>query len=218
MSDRDSFIDEVSEEVRRDRMYGLWRRYGPYVIGVLALAVIAAGAKTWWDARQAAEARRVGAAIISAAEVAPTEAAKSLSTLADQTNVEGAAVLARLRAAGIYAVEGDSEAAAAAYDAVAADADADPILQDFAAFRAVMTRAPDMAPEALSDALAPLADGAGPFRLLALEAQGLAKLRAGDRTGAIDILRTVGSDEAAPQGLRQRVEAVLTALGADNEG
>ena len=28
MSDTDSFIDEVNEEVRRDRFYGLLRRYG----------------------------------------------------------------------------------------------------------------------------------------------------------------------------------------------
>ena len=41
MADRDSFIDEVSEELRRDRMLTAWRRWGPWVVGVVVLAVAA---------------------------------------------------------------------------------------------------------------------------------------------------------------------------------
>ena len=36
MSDTDSFIDEVNEEVRRDRLYHLLRRYG----WIAALAIV----------------------------------------------------------------------------------------------------------------------------------------------------------------------------------
>lgn len=42
MSDTDSFIDEVTEEVRRDRMYLLLRRWG--WVGVAAVALIVGGA------------------------------------------------------------------------------------------------------------------------------------------------------------------------------
>ena len=38
----DSFIDEVTEELRRDRLYGAMRRYG--WIGVLLIVVIVGGA------------------------------------------------------------------------------------------------------------------------------------------------------------------------------
>ncbi|QIE54536.1 tetratricopeptide repeat protein [Pikeienuella piscinae] len=217
MSDRDSFIDEVSEEVRRDQMYALWRRWGPYVIGGIVVIVALAGGKAWMDAQAVQEARQAGAAMIAASEIAPTEAAEALTTLAEQTGNEGAAVLARLRAAGAFAADGRWEEAAKAYEIVAEDGAADPILRDFAAFRAVMERASGMEPMAQAEALTPITDGNGAFRLLALEAKGAALLAAGDREAAADALRAVAADEAAPQGLRQRVEAVLTAIGAAEE-
>ena len=42
MSDTDSFIDEVTEEVRRDRMFNLLRRYG--WIAVVAVLLLVGGA------------------------------------------------------------------------------------------------------------------------------------------------------------------------------
>lgn len=217
VSDRDSFIDEVSEEVRRDRMFSLWRRFAPFVIGGVVVIVALAGAKAWMDSKAVDEARRAGAAIIGATEVAPTEAATALSALADATDHEGAAVLSRLRAAGAYAEAGAAAEAAAAYRQVADDGAADPLLRDFAAFRAVMAGAGGMEPAALIDALNPIADGNGAFRLLAMEAKGAAQLAAGDRDAAIATLRAIIDDEAAPQGLTQRVGALLSALGAKEE-
>lgn len=217
MSDRDTFIDEVSDEVRRDRMFALWRRWGPYVIGAIVVIVAAAGGKAWMDAESKQEARRAGAAMIASTEIAPTEAAAALTTLAEQTGNKGAAALARLRAAGVMAAGGEAARAQAAYGVIADDTSIEPIFREFAAFRAVMAGAPGMAPAALAEALEPIADGNGAFRLLALEARGAALLGAGDLTAAEDVLRAVAVDEATPPGLRQRVEAVLTAIGAEIE-
>ncbi|WP_340108569.1 tetratricopeptide repeat protein [Pikeienuella sp. HZG-20] len=214
MSNPDSFINEVTEEVRRDRMFALWRRWGPYVIGGIVVIVALAGAKAWMDARTAAEARQAGAAMIAAAEVAPTEAAEALTTLAEQTGNKGASALARLRAAGVFAEEGRRAEAVAAYQAVAENDAVDRPLREFAAFRAVMTQAPDLTPSALAEALKPIAEGNGAFRLLALEAQAGALLEAGDVAAATETLRRVVADDATPQGLRQRAEAVLAAIGA----
>lgn len=216
MSDRDSFIEEVSEEVRRDRMFALWRRYGPFVIGGVVLVVALAGAKAWMDIEAEKEAQRAGAAMIAAVETAPTEAAAALAALADQTGNEGAAALARLRAAGVLAAEGKAAEAAEAYRAAAAEPGMDPLLREFAEFRAVMADAPRLPPDALIDALAPIAEGAGPFRLLALEARGAALLALGRTDDAIADFRAIADDADAPQGLRQRAEAALVALDADD--
>jgi hypothetical protein len=217
VSDSDSFINEVSEEVRRDRMFSLWRRYGGLVIGAVVAIVIAAGVKTWLDHNAQAEAEAVGGALIAAGEGTPEAAAAALTALAAETGNKGAAMLARLNAGAALAEAGNREEAAKAYDGVAADPGADPLLQDFAAFRAVMLRSEEMAADALIGALSPIANGTGPYRLLAMEAQGFAHLKGGDRQAAVAAFQAIYLDEQTPQGLRQRVEAVLTTLNAEPE-
>ena len=39
MSESDSFIQEVTEEVRQDRMFALWKKWGPYVLAAIVIAV-----------------------------------------------------------------------------------------------------------------------------------------------------------------------------------
>ena len=66
MSNPDSFIEEVTEEVRRDRLFGLFRKYG--WIGVLLVAGIVGGAawNEWSKAREAARSQAFGDALIDA--------------------------------------------------------------------------------------------------------------------------------------------------------
>ena len=66
MSNTDSFIEEVNEEVRRDRLYGYLRRYG--WIAILAVILIVGGA-AWSEYRKAqtrAQAEALGDAMLSA--------------------------------------------------------------------------------------------------------------------------------------------------------
>ena len=213
MSDSDSFINEVSEEVRRDRMFALWRKYGPYVIGAIVLIVAAAGVKAYLDAQERAAAQEAGGALIAASEGDLDAQTAALTALADSADHVGARLLAELRAAGVMAATGDAAGAANAYDEGAASATADPLLQDFAAYRATILRGATMEPSAFADALSPIANGSGPFRLLAMEARGIALVRAGDQTAGEEELRAAFSDEAAPQALRQRIEVLMTAIG-----
>ena len=55
MSDTDSFIEEVSEEVRRDRLFKLMKRYGWIAILAVLLLVGGAAFNEVRKARQAAE-------------------------------------------------------------------------------------------------------------------------------------------------------------------
>lgn len=213
VSDSDSFISEVSEEVRRDRMFALWRKYGPYVIGAIVLIVAAAGAKAYLDAAERTAAQEAGGALIAASEGDLDEQSAALTALAESADHEGARLLAELRAAGVMAASGDAAAAADAYDRVAASASVDPLLQDFAVYRATMLRGATMEPSAFADALSPIANGSGPFRLLAMEARGIALVRAGDQAAGEEELRAAYSDEAGPQAMRQRIEVLMTAIG-----
>ena len=53
VANQDSFIDEVNEDLRRDRLYGAFRRYG--WIGIAAVLIAVGGAS--WNEWQKAQAR-----------------------------------------------------------------------------------------------------------------------------------------------------------------
>jgi hypothetical protein len=213
VTDADSFIHEVSEEVRRDRMFRLWKRYGPFAIAAL-VAVVAATAALEWRKHLAAEAARdAGGTMIAAdRETDPARRAGAFATAVDALD-GGAAAVARLREAAALAASGDDEAARAAYAALAADPALDPTLAAFAAFRAASLLAAADTLGAI-DALTPIARGDGPFRLLALEALAAARLKAGDAEGARAEIAAASGDPTATDLLRRRLAEFGAALDA----
>ena len=60
MSNQDSFITEVSEEVRKDKLYALMRRYGWIAIALVVLVVGGASVFEWQKAKARAAAEATG--------------------------------------------------------------------------------------------------------------------------------------------------------------
>ena len=77
MSNTDSFIDEVSEEVRRDRLFSILRRYGWIAILAVVLLVAAAGYVEWRRSAAQAEAQAFGDAIVTALDAETPEARRA---------------------------------------------------------------------------------------------------------------------------------------------
>ena len=116
MSNTDSFIDEVTDEVRRDRLYGLFRRWA-WLAVVIVLGIV--GAAAWVEysrAQDRATAQAFGDALLAALE-APDPAARIAALGAvDASRPEGRVLLALLAA-------GEAAAGGAGADADAAAAD-----------------------------------------------------------------------------------------------
>ena len=68
MSETDSFIDEVTEEVRRDRLFRLCARYGWIAVLAVLLLVGGAGWNEWRKAEERERRRPSGDAILAALE------------------------------------------------------------------------------------------------------------------------------------------------------
>ncbi|MDF2232020.1 tetratricopeptide repeat protein [Albimonas sp. CAU 1670] len=213
MADRDSFIDEVSEELRRDRMLTAWRRWGPWVVGVVVLAVAGAGVATWLDQQENAEARAAGASLIEAASIPDaTERAEAFASRAETLD-PGPALIARLTEAGALVEAGDRAAAIEVLDAIESDGAADPLYRQLAGFKAALLRAVDLTPSERADALAAYVQEGEPFRMLALEARAAALLEAGDIEGARADVEAVLNDPMVSPSLRQRVGQMQELLG-----
>ena len=99
MSNEDSFIDEVSDELRRDRLYKVYKRYG--WIAATAIVVIVGGASVneWRKAQASAEAQATGDAILAALETQDPDArAEALAALSGDGNAARSALLALMAA------------------------------------------------------------------------------------------------------------------------
>lgn len=213
MSDADSFIQEVSEEVRRDRMFRLWQRYAPFVIGAVVAVVAGSALMSWLDHRATMAAREAGGRLLAAAEPVGAEArARSLLAFLDGAS-GGAAIIGRMQAGAALAEAGDAGAAATQFEMAGAAATGEPALSALSAWRAAVARAPLAGAQATVDALSPLTFPGNPVRLLALEARGLAYLETGNASSARTDFEAVLSDPAASDGMRQRIGAYLATMG-----
>lgn len=214
MSHSDSFIEEVTEDLRRDRLFALMRRYG--WIAVLAIVAIVAGA-AWNEYRKAAEraeAEALGDALLAARALPGAVArAEALQGLAPEAAAAGAAV--RLMQAAALAEAGESQAALDLLDALAAEPGLAPRWRDLAALRALGLRGANLTPEARLAALEPLSAPGAPYRALALEMRALAEIAAGRRDAALTSLREILASDAATESLRLRARQLLVALGAE---
>ena len=209
MSNSDSFIEEVTEEVRREKLFGYLRRYG--WIGVVCVLLLV-GSAAWIEYRNAqtrAAAEATGDALVAALTNEDIDA-RAQAIAAIETQGATTAVTTLLTAA-VRQEAGDADAAAATLATLAANQDIPALYRDLAAFKAAMLPSEDSA--ARMTTLQQLGQPGQPFRLLALEQIAYLQLDAGDTAAAIATLRQVEEDAAVPQGLRERVQTLMVALG-----
>ena len=210
MSETDSFIQEVTDEVRRDRMLRLWKKYGPYAIaGIVGVVAVSAGLN-WMKHREVQKARETGGAFL-AADITSVDDQETLLGSVDGSAV----VVARLRLAAAKAAAGDAPGAAALYREVAGEADVDPAYIDLARLQAVRVGVALMDPAEAIAELKPLTAEGAPYRLLAMELRATIRLNSGDIEAAHADLNTIVLDPEATRASSERAVALLLSSGGE---
>lgn len=215
----EALFREIEEDLRRDRMAALWKRYGRWVI-TLAVAIVltVAGREgwRWWEQRQAEAASQQYLAALELAASDPERAQAALRTLVTD-GPRGYALLARLREAALYAQHGNLQAAAAIYREVETIAPR-PAFRDLAVilggYVSLATAPTPEAVDALYDKLKPLAAPASPWRFSARELIAAIELQRGNENRARELLAELAADEQAPADLRARAQMAATQLGS----
>jgi hypothetical protein len=212
MSDADSFIDEVTEEVRRDRLFTLIRRYGWIAVVVIVAVVGGAGYNEYRKAQATATAQGLGDAMLAALDLdAPAERATALSKI-EASTPGGEAVLGFLSAAA-QAEAGDTAAAVADLEEVARNGELPEIYRQIASFKALTLQADTLPADQRRQGFEALAQPGAPLRLLAEEQLALIDVAEGQRDAAIEKLQAILQDAEINASLRQRVYQVIVALG-----
>jgi hypothetical protein len=213
VSDNDSFIEEVTEEVRRDRLFRLMRRYG--WIAILAILLLVGGA-AWneWRKAQARDAAQAFGDSMLAALSEPDRAARAAALRdIEAPNSEATAVVDLLTAA--ETAGHDPAAAAARLLEIADRPETAEVYRQIATLKAVTLPESGLDIDTRRQRLDGLVSGGGVVRLLAEEQLALLELESGDRAAAIERLTTISEDAEATAGLRRRATQVIVALGED---
>jgi hypothetical protein len=207
---------EIDEELRRDNLLKLWSRYGRYVVVFAVLVLVAAGGVVAWRDHQLSERRaqstHYASALSLVREGKDAEAAKVLAAIAQDSG--GYAILASFEEAELLAKSGDRKGAVAAYDRLAAANALDPIFRELAVLLSVMHGMPEADPQATIARLSPMTAAGNPWHSTAVELTAIARLQSGDKSGALDLYKSLADDLAAPQGLRARAAEFVAALAS----
>ena len=219
MSNPDSFIQEVTEEVRRDRLFSYFRKYG-WIPALIVVGVVGGTAWTEWSkARDAADAQAFGDAVLDALDLGGAEDRRA--ALAEVPARGGQqAVLALLLASDPTQ---DRAGSLAALEALAADSSQPQSYRDLAVLRRMILAGSDLPLAERRAALDPIAAPGRPFRPLALEQLAYLLIEEGKTAEAITALQALTQDQQAPAGLRGRAGQMIVALGGqptapDNAG
>ncbi len=209
MSNPDSFIEEVTEEVRRDRLFRLFRKYG-WIGIVVVLAVVGGSAwNEWSKSRAEARAQAFGDAISDALDQGtPEDRSAALAAIpADGTQT---ALIGLVQSSD---VQGDREANLAALDKVAADTTLSPAYRDLAVLRRVLLSGTDSPLADRRAALQGIAVAGRPYRTLAEEQLAYLLVEEGKTDEAIAAMITLLQDQEASGGLRARLTQMVKVLG-----
>ena len=214
MSDTDSFIEEVSEEVRRDRLYNFFRKYA--WVGVLTVLIIVGGTAflEFKKATAKSKAEEVGSAVMKALEGSDEKERAKLLASIEVTNPEVKSIVAMLKAAEETTLQ-NYAAASKSLKAISEDLSTAQIYRDIAEFKFLLLSHDRIEDSLLLTGFEELASAGNPFRLLAEEQIAIIKLKNRENDTAVAKLRSILKDAELTDTIRQRVTQLLISLGID---
>jgi hypothetical protein len=211
-------FDEVEEDLRAERAKRLLQRYAWLLIAAVVAIVGAASGWQFWNRHKNQQDAATAALYVGVQNALDQPGAAKAGQLAILDKLatdapEGYRTLARMRAAGLKADTGDVAGAVALWNAVAADANTDPLLRDLASLLATGHELDHGDPTQLEARLKPLAELGNPWAGLAEEQLAVLDLRQGKVDDARKKLQMLQYDSNTPTGLRARAAALMAGIG-----
>lgn len=214
----ESFLREVDENLRRDRMQDFARTYGKWLIAALVLFLIAVAGWLYWQNRQqenAAEQSEELMGIYTDIGTGKTDqAAKRLEPLENSDN-DVVRSLALLTEAAIALDRNDRATALANYRALAADEGLPEAYRNLGLIRATALEFDQLKPEEVIARLEPLARPGNPWFGSAGELTAMAVLKQGQNDRAGRLFAALAADRQVPETIRNRSVQIAGTLGVD---
>jgi hypothetical protein len=214
----DTFMAEVDDAVRADRVQGFVRDYGRWLAGAIVIGLAGLGGTMWWQSRTDAGAGDRGAQLSSAldnfGQGRPKAAGDAVEPLAKGEDTTYAA-LALMVQGNSAAAANDARTAAARFGAVANNANAPQALRDAAMLRQTLAEYDTLPPATVIARLRNLVANDGPAFASAAELTALAELKRGNEAAAGALFQRIARAENVPDSLKSRAVQMAGMLGVD---
>ena len=209
MSDTDGFIAEVTEDVRRDRLFSLFRRFG-WIPALVILVLVSGTAYTEWSKSKTAELAQVrGDALLNALDI--TDELSRNVTLNEIATQDVNHIIEKFIAAGA-----DMESSINFLQEIVANNDQPSFIRDLA--RLKLTLIPGaLTNENILKALNDLSVPGGIYRNAAIEILVAYELEQGNVDTALDLLQAHIMDAEASSMQVRRMSELVVALGSAPE-
>lgn len=193
-------FDEISDDLRREKLNQFWKENGSWIIGGAVAAVLLTGILAYW---RHWEYRHDAAATSKLIQLVTASNLKQLEDFANEGS-KNHAMIARFTAAGTHLIRNEKKEAIALYDSIAGTSGIDKSWREMARVLSIGQRLDTGAPEVLEKELAELAADGKTWRYSAREMQALLAARQGQMQKAGDLLAKLAADPEAPENIRTR--------------
>ena len=217
----ETFLREVDENLRRDRVRDFWKNYGVWVGVAVVLFLIASGAFIYWQNYKQQQSEKQ---VEQLAEIfknigsgSPGTSAQQLDELSNSRSKAIRATAMFTRAA-LALQDGDTKLATDKYGVIAADSSLPQPYRDAALIRQTALQFDQLQPAQIIQRLQPLAKPGNPWFGTAGEMTALAMLKQGQKDQAARLFAAIAKDTSVPDQIRSRSVQIAGTLGVDASG
>ncbi|KUO58181.1 MAG: hypothetical protein APF80_12030 [Alphaproteobacteria bacterium BRH_c36] len=216
----DSFLREIKQELDRERVENIWKRYGVLIVGAGALVVAAVAGFQIWTTMNTRAAQEAGASYEKALDAVFDknfdEAAAKFSEIA-KSGPSGYAALAEMQYAATLMEQGKPQEAVGAFEKVSKRDGADELIRGFAELQASALRVGEADFKEMQNRLEPFIKDGEPWRFNALELLAVAAIEAGQPDEAKAAYEKILAEPNVPPAMRQRANLRMLQM-ASGEG
>lgn len=214
----DTFLREVDEELRRERVGNIMTRYGWYIVGGAVLLLAAIGGWIWWQHRQTVQAGEASQKLVQVIEQLEQNNAKAAAPTIDElaaSDRPGYRLAALFARANAQVSTNAIPAAIETLKAIAADEGAPQPYRDVALIRQTQLELDNLPPAQVVQRLQPFAQAGNPWHGTAGEMVGIALIKQQRLDQAGRVFEALARDGGVPETIRARAIQMASALGID---
>jgi hypothetical protein len=214
----ETFVREVDENLRRDRIRDFFRENKGSLILAVILFLAASGGIIWFQQHRVQRAQDEVEQIAQIyKDIGTGNTSKVPQQLEDLSHAgsKGVSATALFTRAAFALQQNDTKTATNVYKQIAADSSLPPAYRDAALIRQTALEFDRLTPDQVITRMQPLTQAGNPWFGSAGEMTALAMIKQGKKQQAGQLFATIAKDKTVPQSIRDRSIQIAGSLGVD---